>query len=566
MTVPLSRETLQRRVMDLISERVLETGEDFSPTSDLYAAGLDSLAIMQLLLALEEEFEISIPVESVSRKNFSSPDSIVELLAGKLSLESAGKPEVPAGEPAKTPAAGPPPVRISSEPEIFTRQPLKGCDYFVLCFDAMSRRTGQGGHKAHSFLELERLPDVAQLRHMLDRAARDYPMLSAQLRRKWLVGAPEWRPAVKPVAPKLSLYSEKGSEGRLIEQGAEWSEDVRSLMTRIVNTPLPRPGPQAWPKSRFALIEMKGGGATLIFSWSHLLLDGVGAELFLQELNQLAENPSTQRVAQLEPASAIESGVPLAERWRMAQPVVANFNRLAEQRLEGLGPARAQAGDTHFEVHTLSLEQSLAANARCEQIGGGLLNMPFYLACAVRAHDRVLAERGVFPPAYACSVPVQTRRKGGVGPLFQNHVTMFFGSLRREELASLEGAAAILMTQHSRFVKERLGDSLNGLMQAMRMMPPSLYWKFISLQMRGTFASFFHSHTGEFAEGMEDFLGARILNAFHVPGIATPPGTGIFCNEKNGRLVITLCWHEKAMTGAERNLMVDHFLRDLGVA
>jgi hypothetical protein len=129
----------------------------------------------------------------------------------------------------------------------------------------------------------------------------------------------------------------------------------------------------------------------------------------------------------------------------------------------------------------------------------------------------------------------------------------------------METAVAPLTEQQTMFLKDRMGDALNDLMHTMRMMPPGLYMEFVSKQMRGPFASFFHSHTGEFAAGMNTFFGSRITNAYHVPGIATPPGTGIFCNEKNGHLVITLCWHENALNADERKALLGQFLADLGV-
>jgi hypothetical protein len=458
------------------------------------------------------------------------------------------------------PARPVPPIR-----EDFASLPLRGCDYFVLSFDTLSHKTGQGGHKAHSFLVLDRVPDVARLRETLDEAARAFPMLNAQLRRKWLVGPPEWRPASRPVAPELNLHSEEGSPGALLAMGAKPCADAAALMEDVVNTPLPRPGPDMWPKARFTLIETRDGGATLIFSWSHLMMDGVGAELFLTELERIATGGGGEPIPPLDPPPAREMVTTLAERWRSASPLVRSFRKLIEKPFDCLGPRKPEPGRTHFQVHTLTQEQTRAANERCTALGGGLVNLPFYLAAAMRAHERVFAMRGQSPASHMCSVPVQTRRKGARGPLFQNHVTMFFGALPREEVGQMETAVALLTEQQTMFLRERMGDALNDLMHTMRMMPPGLYMEFVSKQMRGPFASFFHSHTGEFAAGLNSFLGARVTGAFHVPGIATPPGTGIFCNEKNGRLVITMCWHENALAAGERKALLDQFLADLGV-
>ena len=45
---------------------MLQTPPGFGTESDLFAAGLDSMAIMQLLLLLEERFGVSLPVETVA--------------------------------------------------------------------------------------------------------------------------------------------------------------------------------------------------------------------------------------------------------------------------------------------------------------------------------------------------------------------------------------------------------------------------------------------------------------------------------------------------------------------
>lgn len=48
--------------------------------TDLFEAGLDSLAIMQLLIAIEMRLGKAIPVREVTRENFKSPLAILSLL------------------------------------------------------------------------------------------------------------------------------------------------------------------------------------------------------------------------------------------------------------------------------------------------------------------------------------------------------------------------------------------------------------------------------------------------------------------------------------------------------
>jgi hypothetical protein len=90
--------------------------------------------------------------------------------------------------------------------------------------------------------------------------------------------------------------------------------------------------------------------------------------------------------------------------------------------------------------------------------------------------------------------------------------------------------------------------------------------KFILWHMKGLFTSLFHSHTGEFASGLKSFAGALIANAFHVPGFSNPPGTGLFCNEHDGKLIITMCWSDGTLDAKERALMIKTLFDDFGAA
>jgi acyl carrier protein len=53
---------------------------DLAPDTDLYAAGLTSLASVDLMLAIEQNFGVSFPDEALSRRTFSSIGSIAAVI------------------------------------------------------------------------------------------------------------------------------------------------------------------------------------------------------------------------------------------------------------------------------------------------------------------------------------------------------------------------------------------------------------------------------------------------------------------------------------------------------
>ena len=72
---------LAAQILQLIhSEELLETGEDFTLDCDLFEAGLDSMAIMQLTLLLEREFGVSLPQALIVKNTFSSARNLAQVL------------------------------------------------------------------------------------------------------------------------------------------------------------------------------------------------------------------------------------------------------------------------------------------------------------------------------------------------------------------------------------------------------------------------------------------------------------------------------------------------------
>jgi acyl carrier protein len=70
---------VRETVRDIVSRhgRLSARIDQLTDTSDLYAAGLTSLATVGLMLALEEGFEIEFPDSLLSRRTFTSIDSLV---------------------------------------------------------------------------------------------------------------------------------------------------------------------------------------------------------------------------------------------------------------------------------------------------------------------------------------------------------------------------------------------------------------------------------------------------------------------------------------------------------
>jgi acyl carrier protein len=58
---------------------------DFPEDGDLIAAGLDSMAVMQLVVAVEDFFGVELTPDNLTRANLESPRKLAALIASKMS-------------------------------------------------------------------------------------------------------------------------------------------------------------------------------------------------------------------------------------------------------------------------------------------------------------------------------------------------------------------------------------------------------------------------------------------------------------------------------------------------
>lgn len=77
------QESLEQQLVQLVSERLLETQPGFNADSNLYDSGLDSMAIMQLLILLEEEYGVALPESELTRQNFSTVRGVAALIRAR---------------------------------------------------------------------------------------------------------------------------------------------------------------------------------------------------------------------------------------------------------------------------------------------------------------------------------------------------------------------------------------------------------------------------------------------------------------------------------------------------
>ncbi len=73
-------DLLEKQLVVLLRERLLETPAPFEPSTDLYSLGMDSMAIMQLLILIEEEYGVALPECALTRQNFTTVRHLARII------------------------------------------------------------------------------------------------------------------------------------------------------------------------------------------------------------------------------------------------------------------------------------------------------------------------------------------------------------------------------------------------------------------------------------------------------------------------------------------------------
>lgn len=434
-------------------------------------------------------------------------------------------------------------------------------DAFVFATEGQMRRRGQGRHVSCTLLELDSQPDLKALAAALQETMRRHPMMGAKGKRTF-PGPKLWYVKCDSAADAipLSIWKENGA----IFADGKPCESLESLIDFLLNDAGEELESPRRCNARVDVLAREDGSWWLVLTWRHIVLDGVGAEWLLREIAALCENHDGPSVS---PSFSVPTGSTkpsLHERWKATRPMLDHLMSLVKGGIHSFARKGAAIGRVKFEYQVLTTEETLEIKQRAATVCGPLIQTPFFLACAIRAHDAVWRTfRGGPPEQLVAALPVQERPRGKAGPIFRNNVSVMFLHALREETSDLETLTAALLKRQQQMMRSKLAESFAEMQRWMMFLPGPVYAFFLEKQMKGATTSFHHSHTGSFAGGLERFAGAAIRNGFHIPGFYAPPGTGLFVSEKNGRMTVTVSWRDGVLTAEEAVVLKEAFLESL---
>lgn len=401
--------------------------------------------------------------------------------------------------------------------------PLNGSDQLMRGFDHELRRNGFAGNHCQIVLELGGKLPIEALKDRLSALQNEFPVINARLRKYW---RPRWKISPRSRA-KVALRTHRENPG---------------LSQKLFNEPLRI---NRGELMRFDLID-RGDQHTLIFTWTHLLMDAVSAENFL---SAVSDEKMVLPKSNLQPAGAPAKW---PERLDLMKKSVAQLDKFCEQQPRALKQRIADA-ERGLDYHVLkfSVEETSKIRANASRLCGILGDAQYHAAVVAVELHRLHQKLGCATKSYILPMPVGLRPKGRIDPLFSNQVDMLMLQFLPGDVDSIEKAVVTLKAQATQAVRENSISYGRKLSEIFSFLPLPIYMTVLKHGLKGEICSVFFGDTGSVNPRLESFLGVPVTDFTHLAAVTPSPGLGVIYYYFRNALHVTIVHATTTLTNGE---------------
>ncbi|MFH0917534.1 MAG: hypothetical protein V1830_00190 [Candidatus Omnitrophota bacterium] len=407
---------------------------------------------------------------------------------------------------------------------------LTGIDWIVNSLDyAGKAQSGIGNHSA-VILELKNPPGHKTLQEQLNHFIQKYPLLSG-FPGRGINFCPYWKAlSVKKTLPVwLQIVKLNNNSPYLLPLAKQVNAAFRSKREHLV----------------FTLVETTGR-TFLGMSFDHRILDAKGAEAFLHLFQQYYESKEAPQISLAHPPDLNNWGKKFSA-GRQINRFLLNLTKEPHRRL----PFNPQSEPCRFKVIHFTPEQTERITNIAYSRAGYLMFMPYALAKSIQVIHQVFQQKCISGLTYIIPVPVDMRTKEETQKeVLFNHFSFFLFKINSDKLNDLSGLLAEIKNQMYEQVKNKVPEAIVNASFLMRIAGLPLVNFFLKLMLKKHLASFSFSYLNN-AYQQNKFMQEEVLNIFHLPRTPKPPGVGIFFNQFDNKLNITLSYFDDLLNAEQ---------------
>jgi hypothetical protein len=400
-----------------------------------------------------------------------------------------------------------------------TLQRLNPADHFTLVLDHEIRKSGLAGNYCALALELEGVPDHAEITRRCSAFARRFPLAVARLSRQGRQYT--WVPAEEGSLPFQVSTLDNDADGTASQQ------QLLAIINKVA--PLSESAP-----FELHLIE-SADRSLLALRWFHPAADAKGAELVL---HHLFNDSQPTRQPQLAPVDHLQWQWGLWRKFRLARQAVVNIHGL--DRHASVLPVATQhpADRLTLKLVRYDTDQTAQIMAHARKHTGMTGTTLYLIGCMMRAMEAAGATQA--GDAYCVPYAVNLRRRRALFPVLGNQVGFLFAQAGRDMVLSREQLFAYLCDQNKAAIRQGLDHAMLPLMQAGSWLSLEKYGRIIRESPgKRERSSFWFSYTGDMEPEPVAIAGCRVQGMYQLSQVSSPPGLGLLASIFQGRLVLS---------------------------
>lgn len=292
----------------------------------------------------------------------------------------------------------------------------------------------------------------------------------------------------------------------------------------------------------FHLIQREGQTQTLVFSWNHLLMDGYGVSLFIQQLFAELQNPVFVDPKEIRPK------LNLPTLWEATK---AKFfiDRTSKSPVSCLSFNEIQnTYQSQAEVITFTEEETSKIDQSAMKSGARFGRSSYYLACTSFAVKGLLEKKQKQVSNFWVPVPRDNRKKGALGPIIGNRLSFLFYRLSKNHLESIPTCVKAINQQMMQQIKERRPLEYNSLMEYMKWIPLNLYYYWVKRKNSNPISSFLFTVAPDHPKELQNILNQKITRTINLPANPHPPGLTFAFMHHKGALQLIVSYYRDILT------------------
>lgn len=431
-------------------------------------------------------------------------------------------------------------------------QALNPADCFTLAMDEQIRRENMPGSLCGFALELDKMPDVAELTRRIEELVQRFPVVQSSLqqrgRRFYWCRRQQPRP----------IFFQRHCPA------TDAADPLRTYILEHINR-------SAEPREAINPLEfhlLSDGTRHLFFMrWLHPLCDARGADLILKYLNT-ADPGQRQSFAESEPLVDVQlRKFSFWQKIRLFLKAKRHIEHLDRYRsivpLQRDLPARR----LNYSTHRFSVEQTRLINSLARRQVGLTGTSLYYIGCLMRALEQITEQ----PEGDAYCVPYafNLRRQKALTPLLGNHICPLFAQVPKPLLANRQRLFEHLKKQNAEVIRQQIDYAFLPAMWAASWLSLQKHGE----QLRKSYhhgterSSFWFSDIGQPDSSAQGFCQAGVTGIFHLCQISSPPALALLTCQFQKQLTLTYnyleplydqSWLDRLHAAMRRELLNDH--------